>query len=70
MGRKQRLELCLEVQVMVVRTVLEIAELPNNVRQDHVQQLPLIVNGQIGQNLEHVQNHVEEELKPGIELSK
>ena len=70
MGRKPRLELCLEVQVMVVRTALEIAELPNNVRQDHVHQLPLIVSGQIGQNLEHVQNHVEEELKPGSELSK
>ena len=36
----------------------------------HVQQLPLIVNGQIGRKLEHAQNHAEEELKPGNELRK
>ena len=70
MGKKLRLGVCLERKEMVVRTVLGIVELPKNVRQDNVQNLPLIVNGQIGQNLEHVQNHVEEELKPGSELSK
>ena len=69
MGKKLRLGLCLELQVMVVRTVLGIVELLNNVRQDNVQNSLLIVSGQIGQNLEHVQNRVEEEIKPGNELS-
>ena len=67
MGKNQRPELFLEMQEMVVRTVLGIADLPVNVRQDNVQ-LPLIVNGQVGKNLEHAQNHVGEELKPGEEL--
>ena len=68
MGKKQRPGLCLELQEMVVRTVLGIADLPVNVRQDNVQ-LQLIVNGLVGKNLEHAQNHVGEELKPGAELS-
>ena len=69
MGRKQRLELCLELQKTVVKAALAIVESLNDVWQDNVQKLPLIVNGQIGKNLEHVQNHAEEELKPGNELS-
>ena len=68
MGKNQRPELCLDMQQMVVTTVPGIVQWPKNVKQDNVQ-LPLIVNGQIGKNMEHAQNHVGEELKPGNELS-
>ena len=53
---------------MVVRTVLGIVELPNNVKQDNVQNLPLIVNGHLGVHGLHVLTHVEmgKKLKLGL----